>query len=194
MTDIRFRIRENRQLAMFDIDDAEGVRSSGVYERLRGQGVSDRLARQWIAEHGPEYVGDKLDFVAGQGGVASPVKYLSAAITRDFGAAPAPAAPPDPETVVALEARRAEAAARDAEDAARAAARAERGRRLACVEAALARRNPTQRDAARRLFAERLEGEMERADFARNGWSSALNAAAVFAFWEEMEPGLFEAE
>lgn len=54
------------------------------------------------------------------------------------------------------------------------------------------RRNPTQRNAARRLFAERVTGELERSDFARNGWASALNAAAIFAFWEEMEPGLFE--
>ena len=187
VTEIRFRIRENPQLAMFEIDDGEGVRSSGVYERLCGQGVSDRLARQWIAEHGEEYVAAKLDFVAGQGGVTSPVKYLSAAISRDFGdAAPSPAA------VEAGRARETAEAARAAEDDARARERAERGRRLAAVEAALARRNPTQRDAARRLMAERLDGELERADFARNGWGSALNARAVFAFWEEMEPGIFD--
>ena len=192
MTEIRFRIRENPQLAMFEIDDGEGVRGSGVYERLLGQGVSDRLARQWIAEHGEDYVAGKLDFVAGQEAVASPVKYLSAAITRDFGAAQAPDPTPSAEAVAAARAQAEAAAARAAEDEARHRERQERGRRLAAVEAALARRNPTQRDAARRLFAERIEGELERADFARNGWSSALNAGAVFAFWAEMEPGLFD--
>ena len=43
-----------------------------------------------------------------------------------------------------------------------------------------------------RLIAARLEGELEREDFRRHGWESALNARAIFAFWEEMQPGLFE--
>ena len=196
VTEIRFLIRENKQLAMFEIDDAEGVRSSAVYERLLGQGVSDRLARQWIAEHGADYVAAKLEFVAGQGGVVSPAKYLSAAIGRDLGAAPASgaaAAAPSEQAVQALAARQAAASAEEAEAAARAAERQGRQRRFRAVEAALARRNPTQRDAARRLFAERLPGEAERADFSRYGWASALNAAAIFAFWEEMEPGIFAA-
>lgn len=193
VTEIRFLIRENKQLAMFDIDDAEGVRSSAVYARLLGQGVSDRLARQWIAEHGAEYVAAKLDFVAGQGGVVSPAKYLSAAIGRDFGGAPTVAAPPSQEVLQALAARQAVISAEEAEAAARTAERTGRQRRFRAVEAALARRNPTQRDSARRLFVERLPSEMERADFARYGWASALNASAIFAFWEEMEPRIFEA-
>ena len=188
VTDLRFLIRENPQLAMFEIDDAEGVRTSDIYERLRGQGVSDRLARQWIAEHGAEYVVAKLDFLAGQGGVQSPVRYLSAAISRDFGA---PEPEPSAAAREAASARAAEQLRQAAEEAARDDARAARQRRFRAVEAALSRRNPTQRDAARRLLAERLEGELERADFARNGWASALNAAAIFAFWEEMEPGIF---
>lgn len=133
----------------------------------------------------------KLDFVAGQGGVQSPVKYLSAAIRRDFGApAPGPAEVSDAARQAA-EARAAEEDEKAREEARREAERSVRGRRFHAVEAALKRRNPTQRDAVRRLFAERLEGELERADFARNGWASALNAAAIFAFWEGMEPGIF---
>ncbi|MCP1168952.1 replication initiation protein, partial [Limimaricola sp. ASW11-118] len=54
------------------------------------------------------------------------------------------------------------------------------------------KRNPTQRDADRRLMLGRLTGEMEREDFRRHGWESALNARAIFAFWEEMQPGLFD--
>ena len=46
VTDIRFRIAENPQLAIMNIDDVAGVRNSPIYDRLRGQGVSDRLARQ----------------------------------------------------------------------------------------------------------------------------------------------------
>lgn len=56
VSEIRFLIRENPQLAMFVIDDGEGMRSSAIYKRLIGMGVSDRLARQWIAEHGEEHV------------------------------------------------------------------------------------------------------------------------------------------
>ncbi|MCE8472711.1 replication initiation protein, partial [Rhodovulum sulfidophilum] len=63
VTDIRFRIAENPQLAILDLDDGEGLRNSEVYARLRALGVSDRLARQWIAEHGQDYVRRKLDYV-----------------------------------------------------------------------------------------------------------------------------------
>jgi len=193
VADLRFLIRENKQLAMFDIDDGAAVRASGVYARLVGQGVSDRLARQWIAEHGEDVVARKLDFVAGQTNVRSPVGYLRAALEGGFDAsAPVPAAAPPSAEAVAAAARRAEAqAAAETAEAERAAGRAVRKLRFAAVEAAVARRNPTQRDSDRRLFLTRLEGDLEREDFRRFGWASALNAAAIFAFWEEMQPGIF---
>jgi len=194
VTEIRFRIRENPQLAMFDIDDGEGVRASATYQRLIGLGVSDRLARQWIGEHGEDYVAERLDYVTARPGLESPVRYLSAALKQGFGgAAPvAEAAPPDPVAVAAVQAR-AEAAARaDAEERARADDRRQRAARLAVARAAAEARNPTQRDADRRLFLARLEGALEREDFARHGWGSALNARAICAFWDEMVPGLFD--
>ncbi|WP_136685265.1 replication initiation protein [Falsirhodobacter xinxiangensis] len=80
VTDIRFLIRENPQLAILDLDDGEGTRRSPVYERLRRLGAADRLARQWIAEHGEGHVDAKLDHVEGQGGIRNPVGYLTAAL------------------------------------------------------------------------------------------------------------------
>ena len=195
VTDLRFLIRENKQLAMFDIDDGAAVRASGVYVKLLGQGVSDRLARQWIQEHGETVVAEKLDYVAGQTNVRSPVGYLRAALEGGFAAAPAPEqAPPSPEALAAVQRRAEDAAQRRAEDDARHAERNARKRRFAAVEAALARRNPTQRDSDRRLFVTRLEGDLEREDFRRFGWASALNARAIFDFWEEMQPGLFDGD
>ena len=61
VTEIRFLISENPQLAILDLDDGEGLRNSELYGRLRDLGVSDRLARQWLAEHGEEYVAEKLE-------------------------------------------------------------------------------------------------------------------------------------
>lgn len=55
----------------------------------------------------------------------------------------------------------------------------------------MAARTPTQRDADRRLFLSRLEGR-HRDDFERHGWMSALNAAAIRSFWEELNPGAFD--
>lgn len=172
VTDIRFLIRENPQLAILDLDDGEGVRKSAVYERLVRLGASDRLARQWIAEHGEAALVAKLAYVEGQGGeVRNPVGYLTAALKKDFGAAkPALAA------VAAMAGPEIQA-------------RAEQLRR---VQGAVARRTPTQRDADRRLFLSRLEGAA-RGDFDRFGWMSPLNAEAIRAFWEEINPGLFEA-
>ncbi|MBM2578009.1 replication initiation protein [Jannaschia sp. Os4] len=192
---IRFLIRENPQLAMLDMGDAEGARGTDAYARLRETGVADRLARQWIAEHGEDWVADKLDWLAGQGGVREPARYLSAAIAGGWAgetAGPGPEAPPSEEAVAAAEARRVEAVAADAEAEAREAARAARGARLERVLAVVEARSPTQRDADRRLFLGTLEGEMERADFARRGWRSALNAGAVHAFWEGLEPDIFD--
>ncbi|MFC7704191.1 replication initiation protein [Plastorhodobacter daqingensis] len=191
VTEIRFRIRENRQLAMFDIDDGEALRASPVYARLQELGVSDRLARQWMAEHGDAAVAAKLDYVRGQPGVKSPVGYLRAALEGGYDL-PAAAPPPSPEALAAASAR-AEAQARAAaEEARREAERRLRGARFAAVEAVVSRRNPTQRDADRRLFLSRLADEVDREEFRRHGWASALNARAIFAFWEEREPGIFD--
>lgn len=162
VTDIRFKIAENPQLAILDLDDGAGVRKSGVYASLQSLGVADRLARQWIAEHGEDHVAQKLSFLAAQKGVVNKVGYLSAALRDDFGATPAPAP---------------------------ASARAKVLERIRDVTGA---RTPTQRDADRRLFASRIEDGTARADFERHGWMSALNFAGIRSFWEEMSPGAFD--
>jgi hypothetical protein len=197
VTELRFLIRENPQLAMFDIDDGEAVRSSETYRRLTGMGVSDRLARQWIAEHGDETVRAKLAYVAGQGGVRSPARYLAAALRDDYApvAAPAPHLP-SPEALALAGQRRQEAAEARAAEAAReakiAALRRERAAKLARVRSFAEARNPTQRSADKRLFLSQLDGELDRDDFARHGWASALNTRAICAFWEDMQPGIFD--
>ena len=164
VTEIRFKVKENPQLAILDIDDGEGMRHGPVYARLREHGVSDRLARQWLSTHGETQVSAKLDYVEGRSNVRSKVGYLAAALDGGFGAeAEAEAAPSS--------------------------ARAQRlGRILEAVKA----RTPTQRDADRRLFQSQLSNPAARADFERHGWISPLNATRVAAFWEEMSPGLFE--
>ncbi|MGL4279016.1 MAG: replication initiation protein [Albidovulum sp.] len=167
VTDIRFLIRDNPQLAILDLDDGEGVRKSAVYARLAALGASDRLARQWIAEHGEPVLAAKLSYVEGQGGVKNPMGYLATALARDFGGPKELARPaPPPETQ-------------------------KRAERLGRIQEVVARRTPTQRDADRRLFLSRLEGAA-RADFERFGWMSPLNAEAIGAFWQDIHPGLFE--
>ena len=197
VTHLRFAIRENPQLAMFEIDDGEGVRQSPVYLRLLALGVGDRLARGWIAEHGAAVVAEKLAYVAAQDGVASPVRYLTAALRDDYAAARvAPPAQPAPELVAAA-AERAGAAAEVAQvqaarDAVVSAERRDRAARMARVRAVAEARNPTQRDADRRLFLAGLSDGLAREEFARLGWASGLSARAIFAFWAEMEPGIFD--
>lgn len=191
---IRFRIRENPQLAMFEIGDEDGVRQGRTYVRLAALGVGDRLARQWIAEHGEDHVAAKVGYVTARGGVESTVGYLSAALRDDY-AAPAPREP-DAE---ALDARRRREAA-DAEAAREARSREDlvdaerriRVARLALVLEVAEARNPTQRDADWRLFLSRLDTDLDREDFARHGWRSGLNGRAIAAFWEDMVPGIFD--
>ncbi|MGR3368219.1 replication initiation protein [Sagittula sp.] len=175
VTDIRFRIAENPQLSILDLDDGEGLRKSEVYPRLRALGVSDRLARQWMAEHGEDAVKAKLDYVAGQGGVKNPVGYLTAALKNDYETGGGFAAKPPGPGGGGFAAKPATS----------------RGRRLARIQELAAARKPTQRDADRRLFMARLDGAL-RDDFERHGWMSALNAEAILAFWEELSPGAFD--
>lgn len=192
---IRFRIRENPQLAMLEIDDGEGVRQGAVYDRLRGLGVSDRLARQWIAEHGEVYVAGKLDYVGRQSGVKSPVKYLSAAIRKGYGVPETAAAETAPSALAAAARRDLDAEARSVAETAResavAAERRARAARMARVREVAEARRPTQRDADKRLFLSGLKDPLEREEFTRLGWGSALNARAICAFWEDLQPDIF---
>ncbi|WP_093968761.1 replication initiation protein [Actibacterium lipolyticum] len=190
VSDIRFLISENPQLAMFNIDDSDGLRNSDVYKSLIGQGVSDRLVRQWIAEHGEDYVAEKLTYVSQQKDVKSPANYLSVAIREDYKPRVDPE--PSPEAIEQAEKRWVEQQIEDQEFDARQAERVERARKFAIVADLVAQRNPTQRDADKRLFVASLDDELSRAEFRTFGWTSALNASAIFAFWEELIPGAFD--
>ncbi|NRP23439.1 hypothetical protein XMM379_000110 [Aliiroseovarius sp. xm-m-379] len=168
VTDIRFLIKRNPQLTILDIDDGKGLRNTATYDRLTKLGVSDRLARQWIGQHGDVYVSEKIDLVEARDGVKSPVKYLSAAITEDY----------QPTETGQGRAVTPETRAR--------------GARIGRVLEVANKRSPTQKDADRRLFMSQLSDPDARDDFERHGWTSALNVEAIFAFWEDMVPGLFE--
>ncbi|CTQ48079.1 replication initiation protein [Jannaschia donghaensis] len=192
---IRFKIAENPQLGLMELDDGGAVRATDIYARLRDIGVADRLARQWIAEHGEARVEALLQMVEGKGGVRSPARYLSAAIAGGWDAetdAPPSTPAPTPEDIAAADAARARDRAADAAEAARDAERDGRRARLDRVLALVEARSPTQRDADRRLFLSRIEDDLAREDFAARGWRSGLNGAAIAAFWEEMEPGAFD--
>ncbi|MDC0739441.1 replication initiation protein [Cognatishimia sp. SS12] len=196
VTDIRFLIKENPQLAMFQIDDSDGTRNLPVYKALIAQGVSDRLARQWIAEHGPDYVSEKLTYMKGQGSVKSKVGYLTAALRDDYrpSSGVEPVAAPSDAALQRAADRKAQAAEADRDLQNRRVERAERGRKFAIVADHVARRNPTQRDADKRLFMASLPDDLAREAFRAHGWNSALNASAIFAFWEDLAPGLFDAD
>ena len=191
VTDIRFLIKENPQLAMFQIDDGEGIRSLPVYKALKAQGVSDRLARQWIGEHGEDYVQEKLSYVKDQTGVKSRLGYLTAAIQGDYKPADAPE-PPSEQAIQRAQERMRSAQVEQIDQDRRLAERALRGRKFAIVADIVAARNPTQRDADRRLFLASLDDETARQEFQAHGWNSAFNASAIFEFWENLSPGLFE--
>ena len=165
VVEIRFRIKENPQLAILDIEDGEGLRHGKVYARLRELGVGDRLARQWLSAHGEDEIVAKLDYVETRQNVKSKVGYLTAALDGDFGEdrAGEDITPPSP--------------------------RAERLRRILNAVKA---RTPTQRDADKRLFFSKLSDNRARADFEAHGWMSPLNAERVAAFWMELSPELFE--
>ena len=166
VTEIRFLIRENPQMAIAAPDEIEPVPVSAAHARLRNLGVSERLARQWLREHGEQVLIQRLDQVSAQSDVRNPVGYLTR-VLRDETPEVSPRNQP----------------ARPALSA--------RGRQLERIRDLAAARTPTQRDADRRLFSARLEGAA-RDDFERHGWMSALNLRAIISFWDEVSPGAFD--
>lgn len=162
VTEIRFTIKKNPQLSILDLDDGAGVRNEPIYERLRGQGVSDRLARQWINQHGAAHVAEKIAYVDGREDVRNRVSYLTAALREDYSA-PSGAGEGAPTS--------------------------ERAQRLARLRDLVASRSPTQRDADKRLFMARIDDPAARLDFENHGWMSALNAESIVAFWNDLMPG-----
>lgn len=168
VTEIRFRIKDNPQLAILDIDDGEGMRHGPVYARLRQMGVSDRLAKQWLSVHGEDQVAAKLSYVEARKNVKSKVGYLSAALDGDFSN---------------------DANEGKADEPPKPSPQAERLRRIIDLVNA---RTPTQRDADRRLFLSQLGDAKARDDFTKHGWMSPLNATKIRLFWAEMAPGVFD--
>ncbi|WP_424971742.1 replication initiation protein [Dinoroseobacter sp. S76] len=166
VAEIRFLIARNPQLSILNIDDGEGLRTGPVYARLRALGASDRLARQWLRDHGEADVAAKLDYVDGREGVRSPVGYLTAVLSEAQTPVEEPVSEPDPGS---------------------------RADQLKRVQGIIAGRSPTQRDADRRLFAAQLDTPEARGDFERHGWMSPRNARAIIAFWRELQPDAFDA-
>ncbi|MEO9631861.1 MAG: replication initiation protein [Sulfitobacter sp.] len=193
VSEIRFLIKENPQLAMLDIDDGEGLRQGPVYTALMEFGVSDRLARQWISEHGESYVSEKISYLKGRAGIDSPVGYLRAALQNDYKSEK-PAAP-SLRSKAAASARKAQSARSDAAEKERAQVieeeRKARAEIMARVLEIVDSRSPTQRDADRKLFLAWLSDGVLKAEFSRLGWKAALCASEMQAFWEDLIPDAF---
>ncbi|WP_368188495.1 replication initiation protein [Aestuariibius sp. HNIBRBA575] len=166
---IRFRIKENPQLSIMNIDDGAGTRHSDVYRQLLELDVSDRLAQQWISAHGEEKVAQKLDYVGARKNIKNKVGYLSAALQDDYEIGDTQ----DPPSKTSQ-------------------ADSPRTKQLRKLQSVIAARTATQRDADKRHFLSRLDNDAARADFDRFGWVSSVNATAIFEFWDSLEPGLFD--
>lgn len=188
---VRFLIQRNRQETLFDLGDDEGVRKSPVFERLASNGISERLARQWISEHGEDYVSEKLDFIErerARGRVRkTPQAYLSAAISGDFKSRGAGqgASPARPEPSPADYADRFDHERRTDE----------RERRTACIDLihkSIANHGPARQKADRDRFRASLRDEEARSQFDRFGWNAGLLFAQVEAFWRERLPEMPE--
>lgn len=187
---IRFLITRNGQDTLFDLGDDDAVRKTEAYRKLVENGISRRLAQRWIAEHGEDYVAEKLAFVESErrkGRVRkTPAGYLSAAIRGDFKAAesaeavPRPVAQPSaPSEAERAEAARAAALERDA---------AWRAGCLAIIDANLQKRSPASRTAMKDRFAGLLEDDFERDQFRRFGWHARGVFAKVHAYWAPLVP------
>lgn len=174
-------------------DESASSAGRDLMARLRGLGVSERLARLWLAEHGEAYVAEKLEYVAERsrdGKVrGSAIGYLSAAIRDNYRVAQPPAGAQGRLPFEAVETRRAQTRRAEAGDRLAALRKIHRSACFDVVEALAGARGEEQGERDRAAFLTRLETDGEREDFRRRGWRSALNGRAMFRFWEDIHPG-----
>ena len=107
--------------------------------------------------------------MGGAGGVRDPARYLAAALREQYGKDEAKVAPEPPLV-------------KDLQD---------RAAILKKVQKLAAARSPIQRDADKRSFATSILRSDLRNDFENHGWTSALNACAIFTFSESLFPDEF---
>lgn len=200
ISEIRFVIKPNAQLPLIDIDDDDSVKGTPVYERLMDLGISHKLAQQWIASHGEDYVLEKLDYADSQrqtGKIKGSVSgFLNAAIKDDYQVSKVvPLRPKSPSKASARaraekqfkhqaqERAQSDKLARDKE---RLRARAQQGRDW------LEARDPERRAALLQEFEAGLDKSHIRADFRKHGLEAPLVELRLVGFLEGLaEQGPF---
>ena len=187
ISDIRFLIKENCQFPMFDISIEPAIQHSKIYNELLQKGVSERLANQWILEHGEEYISEKLAYIS-EHSPRSSFRYLSAAIRDDYkkqgtSQQKHTKKSPSPQQIKLKEAREAQKYAEEKAKDEAIAARNERARKFKIVAQKVASRTLNEQEKDKALFIASLKKDLHREDFKRFGWKSGLNARAIFEFW-----------
>ncbi|MDO6732678.1 replication initiation protein [Marinovum sp. 2_MG-2023] len=195
---IRFLISRNGQETLFDFGDDDAVRKSDAFRRLVQNGIAERLAQRWIAEHGEAYVAEKMDFVEAErrrGRVRkTPTGYLAAAIKGDFKqTAPAPVkSTPVKSTPVKSAPVVAEPSEEEIAEIERTAEKARfaawRQTCLELIDASLEKRSPASRKAVRVRFERQLEDDFELGQFRRYGWHARAVFSKVRDFWSDLIP------
>ena len=89
VTAIRFMLEDNSQFSISpEENEDDRIKNLSVFNRLIEREISERLAIQWIKQHGEEYIAQKMDYTDSQEETGrikgTPSGFLVSAVTNDY--------------------------------------------------------------------------------------------------------------
>lgn len=187
---IQFLVRPNPQLSLVGMLPEDDITSTDAYKALLGEGIGKRLAYDWVASKGEEYVMEKIELVAdreAKGKITSSRSgYLKSAIEQDYHS---DVSQKKKQQAAADEARyKRRQAEGELELLKRQLKEAEQGYRTQCidlVDAAVGKLPADEQERIQSEFKASLKGKVFVDDFMRSGWGGKLVFADVHRFWSE---------
>jgi len=178
-------VTRNSQPALFDLGDDDGVSSGPVYRRLVENGVSERLARQWLSEHPEKGLVEKLDWIDAerkQGRVRkTPAAYLTAAIKGDYQLRPVKEVASKPRRAVPVR-----DAAEDRRHMVATVQRAWRHKCISSIDSLCLRHSTSRRKVDKDRFEALLVDEIDKEQFRRYGWGASLLFKRIHDYWSDL--------
>ena len=193
---VRFLIRENPQMSLLEMTEDDEIKQTEAFKKLRGFGISDRLAYQWIYEHGEEYVVHKITYTEDQekaGKITGKASgFLTKAVSEDWKTEK------EVRTVEGkkIKAKREKKATKKAQLRAMQTAvvdieKAHNARINEFIVAEIDKMKPTEIEILETEFTKTLNSESTRRDFYKIGWKSRISMTRIIDFWAKRAPSEF---
>lgn len=191
VAEIKLKVRPNPQLTMVGMEEEDSINQTEAYKRCLKRGIPKLLARQWIVEHGEEYVLEKLDHtdkMEGSGRIKTTASgFLTKAIEQDYKTEEAHNKElrkkaderREKEESISREIDRLNSTLRKVE-------KAYRNHNTSLITSHVATLSKAKQDEAFQSFRDTLEGNTIALDrFRKDEWESIISHSTIVEFWKD---------